>query len=56
MAKIAKITTAEIGAIITETFANETDAQSGAEAESIDVKITEIKPDHINWRQVKEDE
>jgi len=51
MAKIIKITTAEVACIITEEYASETAATNGEDPNVTSVEITEIKPDHINWKR-----
>ena len=56
MAKIEKITTAEISATITETFANEVAAAEGKGAINTEVEVLEIKTDRINWRKVKDEQ
>jgi hypothetical protein len=55
MAKIQKITTAEISAIITETFESEEAAAGDAKPTETDVEISSIKTDHINWKKVKDE-
>ena len=55
MAKIQKITTAEISATITETYADEEAAAGGNEPTDTEVKVLDIKPDHINWRKIKDE-
>ena len=55
MSKIQKIITAEISATITETYADEVAASKGEGATDIEVKVLEIKTDHINWRKVKDE-
>ena len=51
MAKIIKITTAEVACIITEEYASEAAATNGEDPNVTSVEITEIKPDHINWKR-----
>ena len=55
MAKIQKITTAEISVIITETFSDEEAAAGGSTPTDTEVKVLEIKTDHINWKKVKDE-
>ena len=55
MAKIQKITTAEISAIITETYADEAAAAGGETPTDTEVKVLEIKTDRINWKKVKDE-
>ena len=55
MAKIQKITTAEISAIITETYADEATAADGGTPTDTDVEVVEIKTDHINWKKVTDE-
>ena len=55
MAKIQKITTAEISAIITETYESEDAAAKGETPTDTDVKISTVKTDHINWKKVKDE-
>ena len=55
MAKIQKITTAEISAIITETYEDEATAAGGETPTDTEVKVLEIKTDHINWKKVKDE-
>ena len=51
MAKIIKITTGEVACIITEEYASEAAANNGEAPNVTSVEITEIKPDHINWKK-----
>jgi len=55
MAKIQKIITAEISATIIETYADEEAATDGKEPTDTEVKILDIKPDHTNWRKIKDE-
>ena len=55
MAKIQKIITAEISATIIETYADEETAADGKEPTDTEVKILDIKPDHTNWRKIKDE-
>ena len=55
MAKIQKITTAEISATITETYADEAAAAGEGTPTDTEVKVLEIKTDHINWRKIKDE-
>ena len=52
MAKIKKETTARVDCVITEVFKDEEAAAAGAEAETTEVKVLEIKNDHTNWKKV----
>ena len=51
MAKIQKITTAEISAIITETYEDEAAATEGTEPNKTDVKLTQIKVENTKWKK-----
>ena len=55
MAKIQKIITAEVSAIITETYESEEAAAGDAQPSDTDVKVLEVKTDHINWKKVKDE-
>ena len=55
MAKIKKITTAEISAIITEIFSDEEAAAGEGTPTDTEVEVVEIKTDHINWKKVKDE-
>ena len=55
MAKIEKTTTARVDCIIVEIFKDEEAASSGAEAETTEVKVIEIKNDNTKWKKVKDD-
>ena len=54
MAKIEKKTTAIVDCVITEIFKDEEAAAAGAEAETTEVKVLEIKNDHTNWKKIND--
>ena len=51
MAKIQKITTAEVSAIITETYESEEAAAGDAQPSDTDVQVIEIKTDTLTGRR-----
>ena len=54
MAKIKKETTARVDCVITEIFKDEEAAAANADADTVEVKVIEIKNDHTNWKKIDE--
>jgi hypothetical protein len=54
MAKVQKITSAEISARIIETYKDE-EAAEKEEAMDTAVEISTVKTNHTNWRKIKDE-